>query len=239
LALPSTLVDQPRVSELRDLAVRDGQLALGAATPQREVETSALVRERCPVLEMAIQFVGHPQIRSRGTVGGSLAHADPSAELPCLCVALGASVILAGPSGRRTLSVEDFVVGPYTTAREPAEVLTDIVVPVGNGAVSAFAEFSRRHGDFAMMSVAATVEFAGATVSSARIVASGVGVAPTRLEAVEGVVMGTSLADHDVEHAAALAPQGLFDAGDLDVAYRSRLVVALVSEVLERVARGR
>lgn len=159
LARPGYLVDINHVDELDGIRpLGDAGLSIGAMTRHRTVEQSALVRERCPLLHEAIQHVGHLQIRHRGTIGGSLAHADPAAELPGVVTALGATLRIRGVKGERTVRASEFFLGPLTTAIRADELLIAVEIPdwpVGTG--MAFCEFSRRQGDFALSGAAALV----------------------------------------------------------------------------------
>ena len=157
LARPHVLIDLNRVAGLDYIREDNGTVAIGAMTRQRTVERSPMVREKLPLLWEAIQFVGHPQIRNRGTVGGSLAHADPSAELPAVAVASGATLVARSPRGERTLNAEEFFVSYLATALEPDELLTEVRFPVHGHRGTAFLEVSRRHGDYALAGVAAMV----------------------------------------------------------------------------------
>ena len=174
MARPSTLVDIVRLPELGAIAREGDQLVIGAAVRQRDVELSPVVQAACPLLPLALRYVGHLQIRNLGTIGGSLAHADPAAELPCVAVALDAVLVAQGPDGTREVAAADFFLGPFTTALGPEEILTQVRFPV-TGGVHAFVEFSRRGGDFAMTSVAASGALADGIVSSVRLAASGAG----------------------------------------------------------------
>ncbi len=181
VARPSYLVDINRVSELDYIRPLDGGgLSIGALTRHRTLEQSTLVRERCPLLHEAIGHVAHVQIRNRGTIGGSLAHADPAAELPAVVTALDGKLRVRGSRGERTLSPREFFVSNLTTALEPDEVLIAIDLPgwpAGTGA--AFTEFSRRQGDFALVGVGALVALdAGGRVARAGLALIGVGSKP-------------------------------------------------------------
>ncbi len=156
LVRPQYLIDINRVTELNYIrSVNDG-IAIGALTRQRAIERSELIRMQCPLLHEAIQYVGHVQIRNRGTIGGSLAHADPAAELPAVVTALGGRLRVRGPAGERWLSPSEFFVGPLMTALAPDELLLEVELPVWSERTgSSFIEFSRREGDFAIVGVAA------------------------------------------------------------------------------------
>lgn len=180
LVRPPHLVDLNGLDELAGIRQDDGHVVIGAMTRQRTVETSALVRERCPLLAEALPQIGHVQIRNRGTVGGSLAHADPAAELPAVVAALGGELIVRSARGRRVLAPEQFFTGYLTTAMEPVELLVEVRLPVASPRTgTAFVEVSRRHGDFALVGVAATVTLDQDGVCTASAVAlTGVGPTP-------------------------------------------------------------
>ena len=170
LARPSVLIDVNRVEDLTFEADRGDYLELGALTRQRAAERSAVVRRTAPLLREALGHIGHPQIRNRGTIGGSLAHADPAAELPTVAVALDATMVIQRAGGDRTVAAADFFTGFFTTAIEPEELLTSVRIPtLPPNAGCSYKEFSRRHGDFAVVGVAAVVVLGGdATISQAR-----------------------------------------------------------------------
>ncbi len=161
---PSALIDLNGVPELRVVKTSDGNgLSLGAMVRQRTLERDPLIRERVPLLSEAAALIGHMQIRTRGTLGGSLVHADPAAELPAAVTALSARLTVRGPSGVRTLSSEEFFIGPLTTALAPGEVLVDVLFPpLPPGTGWAFVELTRRHGDFAIVGAAALAHLDGA-----------------------------------------------------------------------------
>src|SRR5678815_1921939 len=158
LVRPTYLVDLNEVAGLDTVRLEQGSLVIGAMARQRAVETSALVRECCPLLAEAMPQIGHVQIRNRGTVGGSLAHADPASELPAVVAALDGELVLQSARGRRALPAEQFFRGYLSTAAAPDELLVEARVPVMSRRTGrAFVELSRRHGDFAIVGVAATV----------------------------------------------------------------------------------
>ncbi len=165
LARPTALVDLGGIDELARLRVEDGVLVVGAMTRQWDLERSG---DTQPLLREALSFVGHTATRCRGTVGGSLVHADPTAELPVCALALGAQLVVAGPGGRRTIPADEFFVSVFTTALEPGELLVEARFPVVDGAC-AFEEHAHRHGDFAVVCVALAGE---------RIALGGVGATP-------------------------------------------------------------
>jgi CO/xanthine dehydrogenase FAD-binding subunit len=204
LAQPELIVDINGIRELDYIRADDGPLRIGAMTRQVTLERSELVRRRWPLLHKAVRLVGHHQIRSRGTVGGSVVHADPAAELPVALTALGARFHMRSRGGARALSASELFLGPLYTAREPEELLVEIEVPEQpDGAGSGFAEHARTHGDFATAGAAAVIAPGG----HAGIVLLGAQPAPERAEAAE-----RALADGaEPREAAALAAQGVED----------------------------
>jgi len=156
LAQPAVLIDLNRIPGLSGIAREGGELRIGTMTRQRRLEDDPLIARHAPLLREAVPFIAHPQIRNRGTVGGSLAHADPAAELPALAVALEARLRLQSVRGERWVEASDFFQGLFSTALEPDEMLTEIAVPAAPARSGwAFLEVARRHGDYAQMGVAA------------------------------------------------------------------------------------
>ncbi|MER7013823.1 FAD binding domain-containing protein [Saccharopolyspora sp. NPDC000359] len=204
LARPSVLVDIGRLPELSGLRRKDDVLVIGAGVRQRTAETAQLVRESCPLLGLALRHVGHHQIRSRGTIGGSLAHADPAAELCAAAVALDAEVVVTGTSGRRSIPASDLFVAPFQTALSAEEVLTEVRVPV-RAARCGFAEIGTRAGDFALAGVAAALDVADGAVTEARLVGLGIGGTVQRLPEAEAVLRGQALDDALIASAAQAA----------------------------------
>lgn len=175
LARPAQVIDLNRLSDLDYLKVEDGELRIGAMTRQRAVERSVAVSDGWPLLQEATRYIGHVQIRNRGTVGGSLAHAFPSAELPVAMIALDARFVLQKKNHQRTLRAEEFFISPMTTELEPDELLVAIEVPALPPQTGcSFQEVSRRYGDFALAGAAALVTLDGdGTIHRARIVFTG------------------------------------------------------------------
>ena len=223
LARPELLVDINGLSELAGLERNDGLLRIGALTRQSALERSELVAAGWPLLTQAVRFVGHPQIRSRGTVGGSVAHADPAAELPVALAALDARFTAQSPRGRRTVGAGEFFIGPLTTALEPDELLVEIEVPAPyDRAGSAFVEHARTHGDFAIAGAAAVV----ARGEHAAIALMGAGPAPLRAPAAERALVEGA----EPEEAAALA------ASAVEEGHRRALIAELVRSAIEEAA---
>lgn len=192
LVRPAVLIDLGRVPDLAYIREEDGFLRIGAMTRQRDVERSDLVSRRCPLLHEATGYVAHPQIRNRGTVGGSLAHHDPSAELCAVAAALDAAFVIQGPNGTRTCGASDFFVLYFTVSIDPDELLTEVRFPVlPDRTGQAFVEVSRRSGDFALVGVAASLsQDNDGNIAEARIALTGVGPAPVRATAAEDLLVG-------------------------------------------------
>jgi aerobic carbon-monoxide dehydrogenase medium subunit len=237
LARPSHLIDINRVSALATVtAPPAGGLRLGALVRQRTLERSALVREHSPLLAQAMPFVGHPQIRTRGTLGGSLAHADPAGELPAVMVALGAQLTVQRAGGRRTIAAEDFFVAALTTALAPDELLTEIALPPWPARSGAgLHEVAKRHGDFALGGVAATLTLdAQGRVAAARIVGFGVGPRPVRVADAGRSLVGGAPSAAAFAEAGRLAAAAVDPADDIHAsgAYRRRLIGVLTARAL-------
>jgi aerobic carbon-monoxide dehydrogenase medium subunit len=236
LARPGVLVDLNGVGGLDRLELAGDALVVGAMARQRDVELLPGLRERCELIPEAIELVGHVAIRNRGTVGGSLAHADPAAEWPALAVLLDAELELVGPSGRRTVAARDFFLSYFTTVLEPDEVLTEIRLPLPNGrSGSCFVELSRRHGDFALAGVGALVTLAGdGTAAEVRLGLIGVGDRPVRPAAAEQALRGR-VPDEGAIAAAAEAVAGEIEpTGDIHASeeYRRHLATVLTRRAL-------
>lgn len=191
LARPAVVVDVNRLDDLAGLHRSGEHLVLGALARQRRVETSPLVRRDVPLLAEALSHVGHVATRNRGTVGGSLAHADPAAELPAVCVALDARLTARGPRGTRVIAARDFFRGPHRTALAPDELLVEVRLPVPPaGSGHGVAELNRRANDLALVAVVACVTVADGTVTHARIAVAGAGPTPIRASAAETLLLG-------------------------------------------------
>lgn len=234
LARPSLLIDLNRVAELAYVSPRDGGVAIGAMTRQATVERDLNLRQAQPLLFEAIGWVGHPAIRSRGTIGGSLAHADPAAELPAVAVCLDAQFSVASPRGRRTVTAGDFFQGYLTTVLEPDEILVETWLPsVRAGTGQAWLEFARRHGDFALAGVAVSLTLDHDKVYDARIVLTGVGGRPARAREAETLLVGGRVPDR--ASAAADAARSAIDP-DADIhatkEYRTHLAGVLTERAI-------
>jgi len=188
---PDHIIDINRVEGMSGIKESGGALEIGAMTRQRDLEFSDLIEARCPLLHQAIMHIGHRQTRNRGTIGGSLCHLDPAAELVSVCAAHDAMVTVAGPNGTREIAFADFPAGYLTPAIELNEIVTTIRIPLWPaGHKAAFIEFSRRHGDFAIVSAAALLQVDGGKISRASVTVGGVAVAPVRVRDVEKAITG-------------------------------------------------
>ncbi len=197
LVLPDHVIDLNCVGELSYIREANGALEIGAMTRQRDIEFSDLVRKRCPLMHEAIVQVGHRQTRNRGTLGGSLCHLDPAAELVAVAAALDAKLTVAGKTGTRGIDFAAFPVAYMTPALEPDELLIGASFPCWSERHgSAFVEFSRRHGDFAIVSAAALIEEDGAgKITRASLTLGGMGPAPVRATDVERALIGEKIDD--------------------------------------------
>ena len=233
LAVFEHLVDVGRIAELSGIERRNGALWIGAATTQAAVEASAEVTRSVPLLAKATPFIGHFQIRNRGTLGGSIAHADPAAEYPAVALALDATMEVVSAKGRRTIAARDFFDGLWSTAMAPDELLAGVSVPVW-GAHGGFAveEFARRHGDFAIAGAAIGVQLDGGDrIQRCAIGLIGLGSTPERARAVETELAGRPAADVAPEEVGRLAMADL-EAVPSDLhgsaAFRKRVGAAMV-----------
>jgi aerobic carbon-monoxide dehydrogenase medium subunit len=212
---PEHLIDLGRIPELAFVDDTPDGLKVGAMTTQRAIERSALVRQRCPLLVDALCHIGHQQTRNRGTIGGSICHLDPSAELPVTACALDAVMTVASRTGRRNIPFAKFPVGYLTSSLAPNEILVQIDFgPWPERAGSAFEEYAVRPADFAIVSVAAVIAMDGNNViSDARVAAGGIAAVPIRLTSVEAMLKGRR-ADADLIESAAAAAAALPAEGD-------------------------
>ena len=232
---PEHLIDLGRIPELAFIEETPHGLAIGAMTAQRAIERSEAVRKSCPLLLDALYHVGHQQTRNRGTIGGSLCHLDPSAELPVTACALDAVLTAAGKNGRRRIAFADFPAGYLTSSLEPDEILMQIDFdPWPERAGSAFEEYAVRPADFAIVSIAAVVALdRNGIISQARLAAGGVAPVPTRLTSIETLLTGERASAALIEHAGAAAAALPADGDDANPAeYRSELAGHLTQRAL-------
>ena len=240
LARPEYLVDLRRIGELEGISEEDGAVCIGAMTSELALEHSHLIAERLPLLPQALSFIGHPAIRSRGTLGGSLAHGDPAAELPAVALVLGAQLVAESRDrGRRTIAARDFFLGPFTTALQGDEILTEIRIPwQAPGTGSCFHEVARRLGDFAMVGVAAVARVEQGMIRSCRVALTGV--ADRAVLRTDGELGLTGESAGSFDAAARRLAEELNPPADLhgSAPYRRHLVRTLVPRVLERACQA-
>jgi CO/xanthine dehydrogenase FAD-binding subunit len=238
LSRPSYLIDLNRCAELGYVRHEQGQIIIGAMVRQSEAEYSELVRKHCPLLREALAYMGHPTIRHRGTVGGSLAHADPGAELPTIAMALGAEIVLRSAKTRRTLTPDEFFLDSLVTAIEPDEMLVEARFPVRQDSDRhAFVESGVRRADLAIAGVAAQINVDSSGVcTAASIVALGGGTRPTRLPSVEAEITGRHERDVKIGETAAASEGDVDPPSDLQASteYRRKLIATLTRRALQK-----
>jgi carbon-monoxide dehydrogenase medium subunit len=236
LARPATLIDINGLPELSGVSVSDGWAALGAVTREYAAEESPVIAETVPLLAAALPLIGHEAIRNRGTIGGSLAHADPSAELPAVALALDAELVVRSRSGERVIPAAEWFEGFLSTSRRPDELLVEVrfpTAPPGTGV--AFLEVARRHGDFAMVGLAASLTLSGGVIADARLAFAGVSDSPVRAAAAERLLVGERPSASLFEDAAQRATADLDPPADLHGSseYRKKVAATLVRRGLQ------
>jgi CO/xanthine dehydrogenase FAD-binding subunit len=236
LARPERLIDVNNVTELDHLRIDGGVLRIGALLRHSALERSEEAAAAVPLLREAVRLVGHAQIRNRGTVGGSIAHADPAAELPAAMAALDARFRVRSKRGERLLGAEELFVTHLTTSLEPDELLTEIEVPIPQpGTGFAFVEFARRHGDFALGGAAVLIRLEGdAICRCASVALLAAAPTPVRARAAEEFLEGRRLDEETAREAAALAVEDVHPTGDIHGSseYRQGLIEALTRRAL-------
>jgi carbon-monoxide dehydrogenase medium subunit len=231
LSRPRLLVDINRVPGLDHITSSNGQIEIGALVRYAQAERSTEIAAHAPLIAKALPFIGHPAIRNRGTIGGSIAFGDPAAELPACFVALDGEAVIARPSGTRVVKADAFYKGLFESALTPRDVLTAIRIPAATSETrTGFAELARRHGDYAMVGLAANARATGKTLSDVRLVFFGVGTTPVRARTAEA-----ALASGDIDAAAKAVATDL-DPSD-DVQASSAVKRQLAGVLLQRVAR--
>jgi carbon-monoxide dehydrogenase medium subunit len=232
LARPAMLVDIGRLDDLSYVRDAGDRIAIGALTRHKEVAEAGLLREHCPIVSFTAGQVGDPQVRHRGTIGGSLAHGDPASDLPAVILALDGELVVGGPRGERTVAALDFFTGVFQTALGADEMLTEIRVPkLDRSAGWSYVKMSRRAQDWATVAVAAVVERSNGSVGKASIGLANMGATPLRAAAAEQAIAGgTTTAD-----AAALAAEGTEPPSDhaASADFRRHLATVLVRRALE------
>lgn len=237
LSDPAILIDITRIQALRGIAVADGVLRIGALTRHAELGRHELVARHAPLLAQAVPLIAHPAIRNRGTLGGSLAYADPAAELPACAVALDATLVLAASAGERRVKAADFFTGLFETALRPGEIIAALEVPLATPATrSGIEEVARRSGDYAMAGLAACLGMEGAKVAVARLVFFGVGGAPVPAARAEAALAGRVLDAAAIAAAAAALDADLDPPADLHgpPAMKTHLAKVLTRRLLGR-----
>jgi carbon-monoxide dehydrogenase medium subunit len=233
-ARPALLVDIGRISDLAYVRDAGELLAIGALTRYHDLERDPLLQEHCPLLSHTAGMIGDPQVRHRGTIGGSIAHGDPASDLPTVLLALDAEIAVDGPEGERTIAAADFFRGFLETALEPHDVVTEIRVPkLGTWKGWSYLKFNRRAQDWATVGVAAIVRRENGTIEEAAIALTNMGATPLRARAVEQALVGAS-AD-SVAGAADAAAEGTSPPSDVNGSadYRRHLATVLTRRTLE------
>jgi aerobic carbon-monoxide dehydrogenase medium subunit len=229
LAVPGVLVDIGRVDGLDDIAVTDGELRIGALARHHDVATSEAVHDAAPLVAAVTGQIGDPQVRHRGTVGGSIAHGDPASDLPAALLALQATLVARGPNGERTIPVDDFFTSLWETALAHDEVLTEIRVPAANGRGWSFQKFNRRAQDWAVVAVAAVLADGSGVPAGVGLV--NMGATPLRANAVEEALAAGAAPDEAADQADA----GTEPPDDLNASpeYRRHLARVLTRRALD------
>jgi len=232
---PSTIIDLTHIAGLSFIELRDNAVAIGAMTRHAELEFSKLVAARLPVMAAAMPHVAHLAIRNQGTIGGSLSHADPAAELPMLAVFYEATIKVQGPGGRREIPAEEFFVSALTNCLEPDEIVFEIEFPVLTSHTGwAFEEVARRFGDFALACIAVSIALRDGRIADARVAAMGVADTPLRLRQAEDALRGGQVGPGSAAEFAEVVRSCLSPADDIHVSaeYRRHLIGALAEKAL-------
>ena len=232
LARPALLVDVGRLADLSYVREDDGRIAIGALTRHKDVASAALLREHCPIVSHTAGQVGDPQVRHRGTIGGSLAHGDPASDLPTVILALEAELVIRGSAGERTVPAAEFFTGVFQTAVGPEEMLVEVRVPkLGETTGWSYTKMSRRAQDWATVAVAAVVERSNGSIGNASIALTNMGATPLRAAAAEAAIAGGG----SIDDASALASDGTEPSSDLAASaeFRHHLARVLTKRGLE------
>ena len=237
LSAPRLLIDLNKVDGLSGISIGDGVVQIGALTRHVEVERSLDIAQHAPLLAVAMPHIGHAAIRNRGTLGGSIAFADPAAELPACLLALGGEIEITGEKGKRIVAADDFFKGLFDTALGPRDVLTAIRLPAaGKDSRSGFAEFARRHGDYAMVGLAASAKANGTRLTNVRLAYFGVGNTPVRAKKAEA-----ALADGSIDDAVKALDSDLDPSSDVQAtgATKGHLAGVLLRRVVKQLMEAR
>ncbi|MGX7727694.1 FAD binding domain-containing protein [Rhodococcus sp. 2H158] len=238
LAAPTTIVDLGRVPDLRGVREDGGDLVIGAMTTHHDVIHDPLVREHARLLAEATSTVADPQIRHRGTLGGALAHADPAGDLGAPVLALEATLVAAGPSGRRSIPVAEFFDDYFTTTLQPEEILVEVRIPKLTGWAARYEKFNRVAHAWSIVAVAATVQTDGGTIRQARVALTNMAAVPVRAHAVEQALVGQPATADTVRAAAEQATEGTspISDGNADADYRRQLARVLTRRAVATAA---
>jgi len=241
LAAPEHLVDLGRVADLKTLSESSGEIRIGAMATHYDLESSPLLRQRCPLLAEAAGHIGDMQVRNMGTIGGSVSHADPAADYPASLLALGAQVRLVHAGGERTLSLEDFLVDTFTTAAEPGEMIREIIVPVEEpGTGVNYQKMVQPASGFAIVGVAARLRKANGKISLARVGVTGLASRPFRATAVETRLEESAGTEDDIRQAVALIANGVEANTDIHASanYRKQMAQVYAARALRAALAG-
>jgi carbon-monoxide dehydrogenase medium subunit len=231
---PSLIIDLNGIKELSFIELRGESVVVGALTRHREIEQSALIASKLPILSAAMRHVAHLAIRNRGTIGGSLSHADPAAELPMMAVFHDATIVVEGTAGRRRIAAEEFFVDALTNSLEQDEIVAEVEFPIPRQDGWAFEEVARRLGDFALASIAVSVRRGASRLEEARTAAMGVADTPLRLRTVEDRLAGVEIDDGLPDRFSELVMSSVSPNSDLHASaeYRRRLLGALAKRAI-------
>lgn len=231
---PSVIIDLNGIKELSFIEMRGNSVVIGALTRHREIEQSSVIASKLPLMLAAMRHVAHLAIRNRGTIGGSLSHADPAAELPMLAVLHDATIVAQGMSGRRRIAAEEFFVDALTNSLEQDEIVVEVEFPIPQQDGWAFEEVARRFGDFALASIAVSVRRGASNLEQARVAAMGVGDTPLRLRTVEDEVAGMRIDDGLPNRFSELVMASVSPNSDLHASaeYRRQLLGALAGRAI-------
>ena len=239
LAQPKHVIDIGKISSLSGVKEEGGTLVIGAMTTHYAIESSALLKSKCPLLPEVAGHVGDPMVRNMGTIGGSLAHADPAADWPAAVIALGAEVVAEGPKGKRTIKIDDFFKGLLTTALADDEILTEIRVPAAAAnQKSAYMKFPHPASRFAVVGVAAVLTIDGGKIGKASIGLTGAGTKAIRAKGVEAAIAGKAADAASIQAAAEKAAEGVDVQADLQgsVEYKQHLLRVFAKRAMEAAA---
>ena len=239
LAQPKHLIDIGKIAGLAGVKEEGGTLVIGAMTTHYAIESSALLKGKCPLLPEVAEHIGDPMVRNLGTIGGSLAHADPAADWPAAAIALGVELVAEGPKGKRTIKVDDFFKGLLTTALTDDEILTEIRIPAsGANTKGAYAKFRHPASRFAVVGVAAVLTMDGSKIGKASIGITGAGTKATRAKGVEAAIAGKNADAASIQAAASSAADGVDVQPDLQgsVEYKQHLLRVFAKRAIEAAA---